>query len=257
MAKMLASSLLRTHFGGDILVLRNSPEPLFRVERKGLDEIYIETREISGLKGAEEAWCWKYRARQFIDGSKYDKVVFLDADSLALRNIDHLLEGEFDVAHMPERTLNIDLPQFAAFLTDEEVTTLKRPGVNSGTLAVRGEIFAEVMEAWERIDTGPVRQRRTCLDQGSWNRLVLDAEAARTGARPNVSGVPPWKTIPFERGEVQFPMYLDPKWSDYREAALVHCLGGDTREKLRFMFGLWMKTFFFDDVSTMVNLLEM
>ena len=37
MAKMLASSLLRTYFGGDIIVFRNSPEPLFRVERKGLE----------------------------------------------------------------------------------------------------------------------------------------------------------------------------------------------------------------------------
>ena len=52
-------------------------------------------------------------------------------------------------------------------------------------------------------------------------------------------------------------MYLDPQVSDYRDAALVHCLGGDTRKKLQFMFGLYMSTFFYDDTSVMVNLLEM
>ncbi|MGI8605403.1 MAG: hypothetical protein ACR2OZ_20710 [Verrucomicrobiales bacterium] len=31
MAKMLASTLLRTYFDGDVIVFRNSPDPLFRV----------------------------------------------------------------------------------------------------------------------------------------------------------------------------------------------------------------------------------
>lgn len=73
---MLVSSLLRTYFGGDIIVFRNSPEPLFRVERKGLEEIYIETPQLGGLVGAEDAWCWKYRVREYIDAEKYDKSSF-------------------------------------------------------------------------------------------------------------------------------------------------------------------------------------
>ena len=36
----------------------------------------------------------------------------------------------------------------------------KRDGANSGTLAVRGSIFLEVMEEWQQIDeTEPVRTR--------------------------------------------------------------------------------------------------
>ena len=288
MAKMLVSSLLRTYFGGDIIVFRNSPEPPFRVERKGLEEIYIETPQLGGLVGAEDAWCWKYRVREYIDAEKYDKILFLDADCLALRNLDHLLEGDWDLAYQTEKGLNISLPQFSAFMTDEEVATLQRNGINSGHLAVRGAIYQEVMAEWERIDTGPVLQGRGCMDQGSWNRLVLDAETARkrqwgVGVSPacgdngelilsesanfereqrsvalaGETPTPPWKTVHFERGEIQFPMYLDPKVSDYRDSALVHCLGGDTRQKLQFMFGLYMSTFFYDDTSVMVNLLEM
>lgn len=63
LGKMLASSLLKTFFTGDMVVFRNSPAPLFLVERKGLEEVYIETPDMEGQEGAEEAWCWKYRGR--------------------------------------------------------------------------------------------------------------------------------------------------------------------------------------------------
>jgi hypothetical protein len=55
---MLVSSLLRTYFTGDIVVFRNSPNPLFLVERKGLEEIYVDTDQLAGMEGAEDAWCW-------------------------------------------------------------------------------------------------------------------------------------------------------------------------------------------------------
>ena len=79
MAKMLVSSLLRTYFCGDIVVFRNSPDPLFRVERKGLEEIQIGAPQLDGQEGAEEAWCWKYRVRNFIEAERYDKILFLDS----------------------------------------------------------------------------------------------------------------------------------------------------------------------------------
>lgn len=100
MAKLLGLSLARTLFTGDFLIFRNTPEPIFLVERKGIEEIYIETPKLEGHENAEEAWCWKYRVREQVQewldraaavGTPYDKVLFLDADSLVLRNLDHLL----------------------------------------------------------------------------------------------------------------------------------------------------------------------
>ena len=41
------------------------------------------------------------------------------------------------------------------------------------------------------------------------------------------------------------------------EASLVHCLGVPTHEKLKFMFGLWMSQFYWDDRAAFFNLLEM
>jgi hypothetical protein len=253
MAKMLASSLVRTCFDGDVVIFRNSPEPIFRVQRKGVEEYFIETPELEGLQGAEFSWCWKYLVRNLLPVERYERVVFLDADSLVLRNMDHLLEGRWDIAYQPEMGLNMSGGQFSCFLSAEELTGLKRAGINSGTLAVRGEIFREVMAEWERIDVGETPRERHCSDQGSWNRLVLDAEArCRSGLAEK-----PWRCRPFERGEVQFPMHLEPQFKQYSTAAVVHCLGGDTRVKLRFMFGLYMNTFFFDDAGVMLNLLDM
>jgi hypothetical protein len=103
LGKMLASSLLRTFFTGDIMVFRNSPAPLFLVERKGLEEVYLETPPLHGQERAEWAWGWKYKVAELIDPEPYDKVLFLDCDSLALRNIDHLLEGTWDIRYQPER----------------------------------------------------------------------------------------------------------------------------------------------------------
>ena len=173
MAKMLAGSLMRTYFDGDFVIFRNSEEPLFRLERKGIEEIYLPTPELHGLSGAEYSWCWKYRVRDYLKCERYEKVIFLDCDTLVLRNIDHLLEGDWDIAYQPERELPITRPQFSCFLTDKELETLKCSGVNSGTIAVRSEILQEVMTEWDRIDTGPTTRERNCSDQGSWNLISL------------------------------------------------------------------------------------
>lgn len=245
LAKMLASSLLRTYFTGDVMVFRNTPNPLFSVERKGLKEVFIETPETWGQAGAELSWCWKYRVRDWIDPSRYGKILFLDCDSLALRNIDHLLAGDWDIAYQPERGLNITFPQFACFLRDEELEPLREAkvdGVNSGTIAVAANRYREVMEEWERIDSGQVTQRRTCLDQGSWNRLLLDTKLRKSA---------------FPKGEVTFPLYLEPKYHDYKKSSLVHCLGANVVEKVQFTYGLYMSTFFCDPTGFALNLLEM
>lgn len=51
LARLLASSLRRTFFNGDVIVFRNSEAPLFLVERKGLEEVFIETPDLHGPEG--------------------------------------------------------------------------------------------------------------------------------------------------------------------------------------------------------------
>jgi hypothetical protein len=243
LAKMLVSSLLKTWFTGDIVVFRNTSEPLFQVPRQGVTEYEIETPDYHGVADEQEAWRYKFRVREHLKVKGYDKVVFLDADCLALRNIDHLLEGEWDIGWYPEPGRSVTLPQFHCFLTDGELRLLKsRMGANSGSLAIRAERYHEVMEAWEKIDLGPTKRPRECSDQASWNRFLLDT---------------PLKKHPFEKGEIQFPLFLHPSFHEWKNAALVHAIGGMTREKMRFLWGLYIQTFYFDDRATMLNLIEM
>jgi hypothetical protein len=38
---------------------------------------------------------------------------------------------------------------------------------------------------------------------------------------------------------------------------VLHCLGGDSRQKLKFMLGAWASTFLYDDNGILINMLEM
>jgi hypothetical protein len=246
---MLASSLLRTYFPGDIMIFRNSAAPLFLVERKSLEEIYIETPPLQGRTGAEAAWCWKYRVAPLIPHpEQYDRVLFLDCDCLVLRNLDGLLAGDWDVRFQPERGKPGNGPSFNAFLSDAEMNVAGgREGVNSGTLAVRGSQYREVMEAWREIDESNPRRSTGFRDQASWNALLQ---------RHSFTETPRWRAEPFPDGEIQFPGYLDPDYTSYRRAALTHNILPDSRQKAQFTFGLYMQTFYFDPTGLFLSMLE-
>jgi len=53
LGKMLTSSLLKTFFTGETAIFRNSPAPLYLVERKRLEEVYVETPDLYGQERAE------------------------------------------------------------------------------------------------------------------------------------------------------------------------------------------------------------
>lgn len=257
LGKMLASSLVRTFFTGDIMVFRNSAAPFFLVERKGLEEVYLETPALSGQLGAERAWCWKYKVAELIENpERYDKILFLDCDSLALRNIDHLLEGNWDIRYQPERDRPADGPSFNAFFTEKELAAAAlRDGANSGTLAIRGSRFHEVMKYWQDIDESEPERETRFRDQASWNALLVrlalrSDEYASRGCNPLSVGQ-------FSPGEVQFPGYLDPAYQSYSKAAITHNIMADTKEKIEFTFGLYMRTFFCDSTGLFFSMLEM
>lgn len=358
MAKMLAASLVRTYFDGDVLVFRNSAQPLFLTPRQGVEEVYIELPEVakivnSGLGDAgligrpwltsgdevnqgvglmntepqtalatgEREWgkaqadalarvamSWKYRARHYIKAEEYGWVMFIDADSLALRNIDHLLpainwcetaeptwhveratnkeghtrelagpyvglneRGDAELLYQPERGRKSIDEVFSAYLRESLNAgrdVQMRDGINSGTWAVRGTRFREVMEAWEKIEATPPRRVTQWTEQGAWNRLIDDIRRKDIG-KPDTGVddgkwqlgnqrevVPSLRARPFEAGEVQFPLHLDKDWKRYKDAAILHAVGVTTNEKIEFLFGMFMQRFYGDAGTTLVNILE-
>lgn len=241
MAKILVSSLLRTYFSGDILVFRNSAEPLFHLERGGLSEIFIDSINDDPGETTDIAWRWKYRARHYFDASQYDRVMFIDADCIALRNIDHLLEGHWDITYQQERSEPITTSDFNGYLTEKEMDSLRRPGINSGSFAIRGRIFDSVMEHWEKVHEGPALRQTTFLEQSAWNRVILDTV---------------YKTRVFERDAIMFPCRRESEFSNYLDAGVLHAQGVGIVEKMRFLFGTYAHTFQFDENLTLLRLLE-
>jgi hypothetical protein len=243
MAKFLVLSLLRTRFNGDIVVFKNSEEPLFMVPRAGVREVFIETEAPADEEFWNYAQCWKFRVHSYLDVTRYDKVLFLDADCLALRTVDPLLEGNWELRYYSEPGTALGMPWFNCFISHAEANTLIGEGINGGLLAVSAERFHEVMAAWERIYLGPSQRPKFFTDQAALTRLVIDTSLRKE---------------PFTREEIAAPFSNDPRPQDYFRATLVHLAGcADFEEKLRFMFGLYMNTFFFDRQATLLHILDL
>jgi hypothetical protein len=245
MAKFLVLSLLRNRFDGDIVVFKNTPAPLFMVPRAGVREVLID----AGLPAQDEdfwdfAQAWKFRVRDRLDVAGYDKVLFLDADCLALAPLGDLLAGDdWDLAYYAEPGSRATARWFNCFIPEDEALHLDHEGVNGGLLAVRADRYHEVMREWERIHFGPAPRPKFFTDQAALTRLVLDT---------------PLRRRPFARDEVATPFSYDPRPQQYFGARLVHLAGcTDFDQKLRFMFGLYMNTFFFDRQASLLHILDL
>jgi hypothetical protein len=263
MAKLLCSSLLRGFWGGRIVVFRNFAQPLFPVERKGLEEVFIATDFGEGKEAGKrcllQALEARIRAVEWIERpEQYEWIAYLDADCLALRDVEHLFAGDADVLVQPERGRSMRKEMvFNAYLDAECGGTgpnsdgrrptrqgrngwLGREGINAGTFAVRGEKFAEFMAEWQRIFDSPPRHLEF-RDQTAFNRLLLDTDR---------------RVKPFERGEIMFPFHVDKCFLDYREAALLHFVGGKHKDKIDLAFALHMMRTYGDEGGLFLDLLE-
>ena len=245
MAKLLASSLLRTTLNGEIAVFRNSPIPLFSLARHGLTEYEVETPCWQGPDAAEqcllEALTWRFKAAEYLDTSGFDKIAYIDADCLALRNIDHLFQDQIPITIQRERGRAITDDVFNGYLSDEELQTLKISGVNAGTIAWSADYFKESTQEWSKIFERTPSQHDKYRDQTSWNRLILDT---------------PVRVGQFERDEIAFPFHLTPNYLDYSRASLVHFVGGSLNQKNALSFGLFMERFYHEQTGIYLDFLE-
>jgi hypothetical protein len=255
MAKLLCSSLLRQFWSGEIVVFRNFPEPLFPVERKGLEEVYVETPEVGEGKDAGKrclaaALSFRFRASDWLDASRYEWMAYIDADAIALRNPDHLFAGEADILVQPEPGRKMAASHvFNGYIGIGETLSPMRNawlgldgnGINAGTFAVRSRHYHALMAEWQAIfDRKPPRHAEM-RDQTAWNRLLLDTQL---------------RALPFERGEIQFPFHLDKGYLDYKDAALLHFVGGGQRDKIDLAFALHMMRTYGDEGGLYLDLLE-
>ena len=247
LAKLLVSSLLRTRFSGDILVFHNSPAPLFMVAREGVREVVLDVPETAFADNdlAGFARSAKHAAAAHIEAAGYDKIMFIDCDSIVLRNIDHLFDGEWDLACIAEVGTRIQEIAYSGYLSDDERRSLKREGVNSGTWAVAGSRFHEFIGRWREVEAGVPVRIDGFREQSAFNRVAFDWDGIRHA----------WSSR-----EIALPLcnHALASYRGYMRAAIVHAAGGDgVNYKLRFLFSAYAATFLFDSQLTLFNILEM
>jgi hypothetical protein len=237
---------VRTRFPGEILVFHNSPQPLYKVARAGVREAAMEVPE-SALNGDFAAFAQQARvaAALQIDPAGFDKILYIDPDSIVLRRIGHLLGGDWELAAVAEPGTRIQDEPYGARLTAKERSDLECEGLNSGTWAVPAPKLAEFIAHWRaalaRSDGAPTPYE----DQVCFNRVALD-----WGGR-----VHRWP-----RGEIALPL-CNPHFASYdvyARAAIVHAASPrGAAHKLRFLFSLFAGTFLYDPQLALFNIMEM
>jgi hypothetical protein len=92
-AKPLASSFLRNLTTAELCCWKNDPQPLFRVERKGMREVVTEQKVGNHLDSFIELDLTQ------LESDANDAIILMNPSALCLRNPDHLwpehIQGEF------------------------------------------------------------------------------------------------------------------------------------------------------------------
>lgn len=247
LAKLLVSSLLRTRFSGDIVVFHNSSAPLYLVPRAGVREVRVEAPEAEVKTGAwaGQAQSSKHAVGAHLDPAGYDKVIFIDCDAIALRNIDALLEGGWDLAIYTERGTRIQEDAYCEYLTEEERAGLVQQGINSGTWAVAAPHFHELMRRWREAEAHEPARPGSFREQSAFNRVALD-----------------WTGTIWEwpQDEIALPLCYPNlvNYRDYSKSAIVHAASDQTVDyKMRFLWSLFAGRFLWDPQLAWLNVMEM
>lgn len=242
MAKMLVSSIFRTGFSGDVLVLTNYDHRIYEHGRSNLEEIALDSSKIPSTEMGREIFNFKYVSRHFVPSDRYEKVMFVDCDCLFLKNPDELFANDADIMFSEEPWAKITDIYFHAYLSELEMQTLEKPGINSGVWWIAGHYFQEVLEEWERIDARQYVRGGGCPDQQSWVRLILDTKL---------------RAKPFRVGlDVRYPMVELRKAPEFAEASLLHYLSARRTRKVSYMFGDYMRHFHAETAPGLLHFID-
>jgi len=169
-------------FFGDIVVLKNTEENLLKPTYADyVHEFCVSGEESFGFGNHELARAkgkhFKFILHHFIDCSKYDNILYLDIDIIAIRNINRMFcsEGNKLMYAVEEASMSSD--SFNHFLDEESMqkaALLK--GVNSGTFCIPGAKYELFSETWKQHLSLPVINPGYEWDQPALNVLVLRNE---------------------------------------------------------------------------------
>ncbi len=237
--KFLISSLLRSNFEGEIKVFRNLEQPLYKVDRRKLDETYVplHAENLDNLYEYGATWEFLNTLVERIQPHDWAWVVVADPSSLAMRSLDHLLpERSTEVGH-PYAAPEVD---FVYTPQTRLVDGVLKNEVSRGLWAVRGEHFGLVMEQWKK---NWITHQSTMLvsETEIWSQVVKEL---------------PLRKKVFEKDEVLAPQLHALDWEKLSNAAFVTFPDWPHLLQSKFIQALYFGTYYGDQTGLMMNLLE-
>lgn len=228
MAKGLAASLARSLFCGEIVIFRNRDTPVFRVERKGIQEITVRPalpRSLEDVSGVGNDYLL-FSLAEFLQPHPRQWVIIADSASVALRNIDHLIPADGK----------------GAFARKEADVYWSDAGNGSGAawglFAARGECLSHVLKAWKEAKH---HAPEAATSSAVWQSVL--------------EGLP-FEKRRFERGEVAIPSIDAVDWSGVCGSAFVTVAGWPEIEKQKFLQALYLGNYLGDQTGMIFDLID-
>ena len=233
LVKNQVSSLMRSLFSGGISIFKNYQTPLFKIDRRNVDEEVVSLpiigKSTEAIEGGTAAFIFQMTKHLKSEGRQW--VIVSDPAGIALRNIDHLIPTETSQSFGP--------PSVDLYWTEVREGPDKggKPLASPGFWAVRSEHLELVLQRWEaaRDEGWGVSQEEV------WTRVLEKL---------------PLKKKPFEKGEVVAPRMGGLDWEEASNAAFITVAGWPKKESRRFLQALYFGTYLGDDTGMILSLLE-
>lgn len=173
----LCVTSLRTwgRYSGEVAVVTDHPEAMPRAVRAEARMVRVDEREIRDdahvRNDYERYFVGRLLVHRVVDVTAYDRVMYIDCDILAIRNVAPLLDG-LDCFRYSREFQPMSAPMYNECLSDTELAEARwRRGINSGVFAAPGDYLGECLDRWKALlDTRPQSQS---YEQAALNALVL------------------------------------------------------------------------------------
>jgi len=162
-------------YAGDMAVVTDQPEAMPGAVREearvvGVDESQMRD-PAHGRNDYERYLIGRLCVHRLLDVAAYDRVLYVDCDVLAIRDVAPLLDG-LDCFRYSREFQPMSAPMYNACLSDAELADARwRRGINSGVFAAPGSHLGECLDRWKALLDG--HPRGHAYDQPALNALVL------------------------------------------------------------------------------------
>jgi glycosyltransferase involved in cell wall biosynthesis len=178
MAHWCVESLTRWgQFDGDIAILTDATSAelfeglgtLAEIVAVGEDLLWNEDHDRGRSERFQMA---RLNVGRVIDLTRYDTVMYLDVDILAVKDVRPLFESVTEFRYAREFVPMSGHPAYSASLTVEELEEARwRRGINSGTFVAPAAVLASCLEAWgDELNRSPPTD---AYDQPALNAVIL------------------------------------------------------------------------------------